>query len=78
MRCFFPVRILAAIRIVSVCAATAPEVAAATFSDTIRFNSALSLDVIPEEVDIARYGRHVSNVAISDIDHGWRLSQRGS
>ena len=30
------------------------------------------------ETDIVRAGRHVSKVPISDIDHGWRLSQRGS
>ena len=47
MRCFFPVRALRAIRIVSVWAAIVPDVAAVTFSDNIRFNSALSLDVIP-------------------------------
>ncbi|MFZ0114256.1 MAG: hypothetical protein WAL15_07865, partial [Xanthobacteraceae bacterium] len=49
---FFPVRVLEAIRIISVCAATVPDVAAATFSDTIRFNSALSLDVIPAAIKI--------------------------
>ncbi len=41
---FLPVRALAAIRIASVWAATTPDAAAAAFSETIRFNSAVSLD----------------------------------
>jgi hypothetical protein len=41
---FFSVRALDAIRIVAICAATAPDLAAAIFSDTIWFNSALSFD----------------------------------
>jgi hypothetical protein len=61
---FLPVRVLAAIRIVSVCAATAPDVAAATFSDTIRFNSALSLDV-PAIIKIGH--RHHSVMLVSRI-----------
>jgi hypothetical protein len=60
---FFPVRALDAIRIVSVCAAIAPDVAAATFSDTIRFNSALSLDVIPAAIKIGH--RHHSVMLVS-------------
>jgi hypothetical protein len=60
---FFPVRALDAIRIVSVCAATVPDVAAATFSDTIRFNSALSLDVIPAAKKIGH--RHHSVTLVS-------------
>ena len=63
MRCFFPVRALDAIRIVSVCAATVPDVAAATFSDTIRFNSAPSLDVIPAAKRIGH--RHHSVMLVS-------------
>jgi hypothetical protein len=60
---FFPVRALDAIRIISVCAATVPDVAAATFSDTIRFNSALSLDVIPAAIKIGH--RHHSVMLVS-------------
>lgn len=60
---FFPVRALDAIRIVSVCAATVPEVAAANFSDTIRFNSAPSLDVIPAAKRIGH--RHHSVMLVS-------------
>jgi hypothetical protein len=63
MRCFFPVRALDAIRIISVCAATVPDVAAAAFSDTIRFNSALSLDVIPAAIKIGH--RHHSVMLVS-------------
>ena len=62
---FFPVRALDAIRIVSVCAATVPEVAAANFSDTIRFNSAPSLDVIPAAKRIGH--RHHSVMLVSRI-----------
>jgi hypothetical protein len=51
------------IRIVSVCAATAPDVAAATFSDTIRFSSALSLDVFPVVIKIGH--RHHSVMLVS-------------
>jgi hypothetical protein len=58
-----PVRTLDAIRIVSVCTATAPDVAAATFSDTIRFNSARSLDVIPAATRIGH--RHHSVMLVS-------------
>ena len=60
---FFPVRVLDAIRIISVCAATVPDVAAATFSGTIRFNSALSLDVIPAAIKIGH--RHHSVMLVS-------------
>jgi len=59
----FPVRAIAVIRIVSVCAATAPDVAAATFSDTIRFSSALSLDVFPVVIKIGH--RHHSVMLVS-------------
>ena len=60
---FFPVRALDAIRIVSVCAATVPALAAATFSDTIRFNSAPSLDVVPAAKRIGH--RHHSVMLVS-------------
>src|SRR5207244_11950957 len=33
---------------------------------------------LPREPDIVWRGWHVRKVPISDIDHGWRLSQRGS
>jgi hypothetical protein len=60
---FFPVMALDAIRIVSVCAATVPDVAAATFSDTIRFNSALFLGDIPAAKKIGH--RHHSVMLVS-------------
>ena len=63
MRCFFPVRALDAIRIVSVCAAIVPALAAATFSDTIRFNSAPSLDAVPAAKRIGH--RHHSVMLVS-------------
>jgi hypothetical protein len=34
--------------------------------------------ILPLKADITQYSRHVSNVPTGDIDHGWRLSQRGS
>ena len=60
---FFPVRALDAIRIVSVCAAIVPALAAATFSDTIRFNSAPSLDAVPAAKRIGH--RHHSVMLVS-------------
>ena len=60
---FFPVRALDAIRIVSVCAAIVPALAAATFSDTIRFNSAPSLDAVPAARRIGH--RHNSVMLVS-------------
>jgi len=50
-------------RIVSVWAATIPEAAAATFSETIRFNSAVSLDGIPADKRIGH--RHHSVMLVS-------------
>jgi hypothetical protein len=60
---FFPVRALDAIRIVSVCAAIVPALAAATFSDTIRSNSAPSLDAVPAAKRIGH--RHHSVMLVS-------------
>ena len=60
---FLPVRALAAIRIASVWAATIPDAAAAAFSETIRFNSALSLDGIPAAMRIGH--RHHSVMLVS-------------
>ena len=60
---FFPERALDAIRIVSVCAAIVPALAAATFSDTIRSNSAPSLDAVPAAKRIGH--RHHSVMLVS-------------
>ena len=45
---------------------------------TRRFGDIRITSALPLRADIHRKGRHVRKAPISDIDHGWRLSQRGS
>ena len=60
---FLPPMALAAIRIASLWAATIPDVAAVTFSETIRFNSTLSLDGVAAAMRIGH--RHHSVMLVS-------------
>ena len=59
-----PARALVAIRTASVWPAMIPAVAAAAFSDTIRFNSAPSLDCIPAAI---RIGHRHQSVMLASI-----------